>query len=305
MKSFYRVHTTTRVLSLLVLSACLFLAAPAAAEKPWFYPRAGSKSFVNPYLTPTRALKGQWSRRFEGQLVLWEGTASAIKPSVPQSLKLSTQGGPVAVSFSRKVKNLEADREGVQVAIKGYVRRTSDGRVYLEGRSVIPWHPSGGFHPDESLLSQWIRFQRPQLSAGTRQTIEAAIVREAQAAQVDPLFLAALIQVESGFDPEAVSVSGALGLGQLMPTTAQGLGVDPTDIEGNIRGCATMVGNLHRRYAQRSDGNALVLASYNAGPNLVARLQGVPAYEQTVNYVYFIGSLYSELKRQQQMLQAQ
>jgi DNA-binding transcriptional regulator YdaS (Cro superfamily) len=282
-----------------VLGMVLLLGQLAWAEKPWFYPRAASKSYVNPYLTPRRAVMGTWSPRFEGQLVLWKGVASSVKREEPQSLRLSTESGSLPVKFSRKVKNLQADREGSTVAIKGYVRRTSDGRVYLEGRSVIPWGPSGGFTKEQPLLSQWIAFQRPELSTEVRATIGRAIEREANLAGVDPLFLTALIQVESGFDPEAVSVSGAQGLGQLMPATARGLGVEPTDVEQNVRGCARMVGGLVKRYAHRWDGKALVLASYNAGPTLVARTLEVPHYEQTVNYVYFIGTLYTDLKEQE------
>ena len=284
------------------LLAVASFTAPALANKPWFYPRATSKSYVNPYLNPRRAIQGQWKQRFEGQLVLWWGVASSVKSTGTQSLKLNTDAGAVPVKFSRKVKNLQADRDGAKVAIKGYVRRTADGRVYLEGRSVIPWGPKGGFEPGTPLLDQWIAFQRPEIDQAERQKISLAIQREAKSNRVDPLFLTALIQVESGFDPNAVSVSGARGLGQLMPATARGLGVDPTVVEQNIRGCAKMVGNLVRRYEHRWDGNALVLASYNAGPTLVARIQAVPRYEQTINYVYFIGSLYSELKRQEEAL---
>ena len=285
------------------LSLLLLLVQPSLADKPWFYPRAASKSYVNPYLTPRRALKGPWSHRFQGQLVLWQGVAGSVKRSEPQSLQLHTSDGPVPVKFSRKVKNLQADRDGHTVAIKGYVKRTQDGRIYLEGRSVIPWRPKDGYTADRPLIEQWIDFQRPELPQSTRNAIVSAITKEASREGVDPLFLTALIQVESGFDPQAVSVSGAQGLGQLMPTTAQGLGVDPSDLEQNVRGCARMVGNLLRRYQHRWDGKALVLASYNAGPNLVARIQSVPHYEQTVNYVYFIGSLHNELTRQQRRLQ--
>ncbi|MCA9779597.1 MAG: lytic transglycosylase domain-containing protein [Candidatus Eremiobacteraeota bacterium] len=286
----------------LVVFTLILLSLPATAEKPWFYPRASSKAYANPYLTPRRALQGEWSHRFEGQLVLWHGVAANVHRDEPQSLQLETDSGSVPVRFSRKVKNLQADRQGATIAIKGFVRRTDDGRVYLEGRSAIPWRPAGGFESGVSLLQQWVDFQRPELAAVTRQKIASAIEREARSNGVDPLFLTALIQVESGFDPEAVSVSGARGLGQLMPTTAQGLGVDPRDIDGNIQGCARMVAGLLRRYEHRSDGKALVLASYNAGPNLVARIQGVPNYEQTVNYVFFIGSLYQDLKKQEQLL---
>lgn len=288
--------------ALLVLLMAVVIMAPAAAEKPWYYPRASAKSYVNPYLTPQRAMKGGWSPRFEGQLVLWQGVASSVKRDQPQSLQLNTDSGAVPVSFSRKVKNLQADRDGATVAIKGYLRKTRDGRLYLEGRSVIPWRPAGGYHGGSPFLEQWIAFQRPELSGPTRERIRQAIEREAGREGVDPLFLTALIQVESGFDPQAVSVSGARGLGQLMPATARGLGVDPTSVEDNVKGCAKMVGRLLRTYQHRADGKALVLASYNAGPTLVARLQAVPSYEETVNYVFFIGSLYQELQNQRRLL---
>jgi len=294
-----RAYSKKPLCALLLL---LTLAQQAAAERPWFYPVASSKKYVNPYLTPRRALKGEWSPRFEGQLVLWVGVASSVHKEEPQSLRLSVDSESIPVQFSRKVKNLQADRDGATVAIKGFVRRTEDGRVYLEGRSVIPWRPRGGFEKQEPLLSQWIAFQRPELNEDVRATIRDAIVRESKAYGVDPLFLTALIQVESGFDPDAVSVSGARGLGQLMPATARGLGVEPTNVEQNVAGCAKMVGRLIERYAHRSDGKALVLASYNAGPTLVARLGSVPHYEQTINYVYFIGSLYTDLKKQQASL---
>lgn len=287
----------SRHLCCLVL-CLLLLPQSAQAEKPWFYPRSASKKYANPYLTPNRALRGEWSSRFEGQLVLWSGRASEVKSREPQSLTLLTQAGEVPVRFSRRVKNLQADRNEVGVAVKGFVRRDTKGKVFLEGRSVIPWRPKGGFSRDRGLVEQWVDFTRPELADKTRKQITDSILKHAQEQKLDPLLLTALIQVESGFDPEAVSVSGARGLGQLMPSTAQGLGVDPTNISDNIRGCARMIGGLIHRYAHRWDGNALALASYNAGPNLVARIQRVPDYEQTVNYVYFIGSLYHELKRE-------
>ncbi len=283
-----------------LLAFLLLFGAPAVARNPWYFPQASSHSYTNPFLTPDRAYQG-WQSRWEGQLVLWQGTASGVKRNPPQSLTLKVDGRSVPVRFSRTVKNLQVDREGATLAIKGHLRQDANG-IYLEGRSVIPWGPAGGFQPGTPLIEQWVAFSRPELSLATRRTIAEAISREAKTAGLDPLFLTALIQVESGFDPKAVSVSGAQGLGQLMPETARGLGVDPTDLRSNVRGCARMIGGLVQRYAHRADGKALALASYNAGPTLVAQTLRVPPYEQTVNYVYFIGSLHRELQRQQQRL---
>lgn len=288
---------------LLIIPLLLFsLVSTARGDSPWYYPRELAPEYVNPFLIPERAFTN-WQSQWEGQLVLWQGKAKNVKSDYPQilSLELANERS-IEVQFSRKVKNLQASRENSTVGVKGHLRRTPAGKLYLEGRSLIPWSPAGGFKKGTPLIGQWIAYSRPQLSLSTQLRVKNAIELEAKRENIDPLFLTSLIQIESGFDPAAVSVSGALGLGQLMPATAAGLGVTPTSIEGNVRGCATMIAGLIRHYRLRQDGKALALASYNAGPSLVARIKKVPPYEQTVNYVYFIGSLYQHLKLQQELV---
>ena len=89
------------------------------------------------------------------------------------------------------------------------------------------------------------------------------------------------IAVESAFNPEAESHVGAIGLGQLMPDTADALGVDPHDPEDNLRGSARYL------LAQlESFGSAeLALAAYNAGPEAVRKYDGIPPYAETVAHV--------------------
>ena len=85
----------------------------------------------------------------------------------------------------------------------------------------------------------------------------------------------AVIRHESGFDPRAVSPKGAQGLMQLMPATAQALGVaDPFDPEQNIRGGVSYLARLMRRYRNLEQA----LAAYNAGPASVDRYGDVPPY---------------------------
>jgi len=89
------------------------------------------------------------------------------------------------------------------------------------------------------------------------------------------------IAVESAFNPEARSSVGAIGLGQLMPGTADFLGVDPHDPEDNLRGSARYL------LAQLEDFGAadLALAAYNAGPEAVREYGGIPPYAETEGHV--------------------
>jgi hypothetical protein len=106
----------------------------------------------------------------------------------------------------------------------------------------------------------------------------AAQIRSAAVANgIDPLLLASLVHAESGFRPDAVSRCGAQGLTQLMPKTAQGMGVtDSFDPQQNLDGGAHYIAIQLNRFG-RVD---LALAAYNAGPGTVSRLGAVPASKQ-------------------------
>lgn len=93
-----------------------------------------------------------------------------------------------------------------------------------------------------------------------------------------------LVQQESGFNPKAVSHKGALGLAQLMPSTAQILRVDPLDPYQNLDGGARYLMQQYRAF-----GNwRLALAAYNAGPGAVKKHGGVPPFLETQHYVKVI-----------------
>ena len=100
----------------------------------------------------------------------------------------------------------------------------------------------------------------------------------------------AVVKVESNFNPNAVSRKGAMGLMQLMPSTARQLKVkNPFDPEQNVD-----AGVRHLKQLLESYGGdiKLTLAAYNAGAGAVARSSGVPHYAETQNYVRRITNLY-------------
>ncbi len=148
----------------------------------------------------------------------------------------------------------------------------------------------------------FIRSRNPRLSPQQADQIAWAILRFSAHYGVDPRFIVAIVLVESGFNPNATSRKGAAGLGQLMPSTARGLGVvDPYDPIQNLNGTVKLVrGHLEKYWAQTGDPNGwehvvLALAAYNAGSGAVRKHGGVPPYRETQNYVRKVIQVYKQL----------
>ena len=109
---------------------------------------------------------------------------------------------------------------------------------------------------------------------------------------VDIKLLKAIAYCESGFNPNAVSSAGAVGVMQLMPKTAEGLGVtDSYDPRQNILGGAKLISQLLDKY---NGDTSLALAAYNAGSGNVNRYGGIPPFKETQNYVKKVLEKYSE-----------
>jgi len=131
---------------------------------------------------------------------------------------------------------------------------------------------------------------RANLSSGSAD-LDAIFEAAGQKYNVPPDLLKAIAKVESNFRPNATSAKGAMGIMQLMPGTARGLGVvDAYDPEQNIMGGAKYI----RQQLDRFNGDVqLALAAYNAGGGAVAKYGGIPPYKETQAYVPKVMALYN------------
>ena len=130
------------------------------------------------------------------------------------------------------------------------------------------------------------------------QQIDQLVHTNAAAQGVDPALVKAIIANESGFDANATSNAGAQGLMQLMPGTANGLGVtNAYDPAQNVWGGTKYIKGLLDRF---NGDTRLAVAAYNAGPGAVEKYDGVPPYAETQNYVQNVLASYEKYRSQDQ-----
>jgi soluble lytic murein transglycosylase-like protein len=127
-------------------------------------------------------------------------------------------------------------------------------------------------------------------STYSQDSIQKRIVKEAKEQGVCPYLALSIAKQESGFDCNARSPVGAIGLFQLMPDTARELNVNPHDVNENIHGGVKYLKVLTNQFGSRK----LTVAAYNAGPGAVSQYGGVPPYPETKNYVRNVMQYYYE-----------
>lgn len=144
----------------------------------------------------------------------------------------------------------------------------------------------------ENLIQRYVNSENPSMSFDEAGWIAKAILYYSYKYNVDPLIMSALIDTESKFNQNAVSSAGAIGMGQLLPSTASALGVNPYDTLQNIEGaCSYMATQLNNF----NGDTRLALAAYNAGSDAIKQYGSVPPFEETQNYVTQITQKYSQL----------
>jgi soluble lytic murein transglycosylase-like protein len=191
------------------------------------------------------------------RLVYWSNTEHRWKRVPTPSRAVLTD----ACSAAREVSAMVAGVPSTPPAARSKVDSAPDTRALTYGRSI------------------------------SQAQLDAIIDEAAQRHNVDPNLVRSIIRVESNFNPHAVSRKGAIGLMQLMPSTARQLRVgnpfDPAqNVDGGVRHFKTLLEDFNGDVQ-------LSLAAYNAGQGAVRRQGGVPNYRETRNYVKRISELYS------------
>jgi hypothetical protein len=156
----------------------------------------------------------------------------------------------------------------------------------VQGDAIIIRTETGTLEFPKKLVSRIVESrQRAETVKNDRlpeQTATELLTKAADGEGLEPELVESVAKIESGLEQSAVSAKGAIGLMQLMPSTAAGLGITASNADSNVRGGAKYLRELLLRY----DGNyVLALAAYNAGPGAVAKYHGVPPYAETVQYV--------------------
>ena len=180
-------------------------------------------------------------------------------------------------------------RNGARLNVTGYEILGDRYRLHLQGGvaevrvdEIAAIEPEEIFEPTTEPLTEKTPYQKLILAAASRY-------------HLDPDLIHSVIAIESNFDPKAVSPKNARGLMQLMPRTAEVLGVkDSFDPEQNIDGGTRYLRDLMAKYKSNL---TLALAAYNAGPDSVDKYgHRVPPYLETMKYVQRITKTYAKLK---------
>ena len=166
-----------------------------------------------------------------------------------------------------------ADREFATAFSRALSQPVTQPQIPVQAPPATEWRPPVQFD-DRNL--------RPEIAAA------------AERHGVNPDLFTALVWTESAFRPDAISPAGAIGLAQLMPGTAAGLGVDPYDPLQNLDGGARYLREQLDRFGQVELG----LAAYNAGPARVADAGGIPNIAETRSYVELVLDRFQQLMRE-------
>ncbi len=214
----------------------------------------------------------------------------------------------VAWTYDSDLRRLEeAWQRAAEAKAKAEAEKAAAAKAAQEqAQEVKTQQAAGATVSSEELVKTYkkaIKGFNSKLTDSQADTIARSILGFSYRYKLDPRLVCAVILAESNFKINATSHAGAQGLGQLMPSTAAGLGVnnayDPVE---NIYGSARYIRSMLDRMSGNKDWSeltwydlGLALAAYNAGPGAVKKHGGIPPYRETQNYVKKVTSIYKQL----------
>jgi len=179
---------------------------------------------------------------------------------------------------------------------QGYTQPTSPPKEVVQTQITGPKVPNPAYvefvgeSPRKAILSYVGKYRKP----GEAEAITAGIMKYSKLYEVNPKLVTALMARESRFNPRAVSSSGAIGLGQLLPSTCKTVGVsDPYDIDQNAKGTVRYMHYLLNRFKKYNERVAFSIAGYLEGPNAVERKLGYKPH--TKAYIDDILKIYHQI----------
>ncbi|MFH1826540.1 MAG: transglycosylase SLT domain-containing protein [bacterium] len=177
---------------------------------------------------------------------------------------------------------------------KGYTTPQGTPKSQVSVAQSLPGLPDPSFSASANSRKAIRNFVGKYRKDYEADQITTSIMRYAQVYDVNPKLVAALMSRESRFNPRAVSSSGAVGLGQLMPSTCKTVGItNPYDIDQNAKGTARYMSYLLDRFKNQGQRVSFALAGYLEGPNAVARKLGYKPH--TAAYVRDILQTYHKI----------
>jgi hypothetical protein len=229
----------------------------------------------------------------DGRLVYENAPEKAAEPTRPKDSGMlywsnrENRWKPVPPMYSHSMKAAHSAADEVRRLLRQAAFRNS--RFMAAGNALLAASQQQVPSPNSASIVRGKLDVPP--TAGDTQMIDRIVEETAMRHDVDPNLVRAIIKVESNFNPQARSRKGAIGLMQLMPTTAKSLNVtnpyDPAqNVDAGVRHFKQLLDSYH--------GNVeLSLAAYNAGSTAVQRSRGIPRYRETQNYVKRITQLYA------------
>jgi soluble lytic murein transglycosylase-like protein len=212
------------------------------------------------------------------------------------ALALAAQAGEFAV-LSNGFR-IHADSHTVDGAM---VRlQTSSGEIEIPASAVTAFEKEDYVPPPAVAPAP-----APQTAAQANLSPRELVTQAAQHAGLPPEIVHSIARAESGYREDAVSPKGAIGIMQLMPSTAADLHADPRDPAQNADAGARYLRDLLEKYENDPHQVSKAVAAYNAGPAAVDKFHGVPPYPETVQYVNRVLKEYGKEQKQKEQKQKQ